>query len=232
MQEKLLQIKHEINLAKQRAKREKEKVLLVAVSKTRSVQEIQAAYQLGVSDFGENRVQELQKKFNYLQGINWHLIGSLQTNKVKYIINSIALLHSLDRLSLATELEKRAAEHGISVATLIQVNVSGEVTKSGLSSNEVKDFCNALGQYPHIKACGLMTIAPNEQNAENVRGVFRELRLLRDSLQHNMPSNVNLQHLSMGMSNDYQIAIEEGATIIRLGTVIFGQRNKDKEIKK
>ena len=222
MQERIRQVRENIRQSAIKSGRKPSDISLVAVSKTRSVTEIEAAYAHGIKSFGENRVQELRNKFEQLPDFNWHMVGSLQTNKVKYIVGKIKLLHSLDRLSLAEEIDKRARQKGIVMPVLVQVNVAKEASKSGLACEEVYDFCVAVSDYTNLRIEGLMTMAPYCRNPEQVRVVFRELAQLRARLQHKVPRNIGLSELSMGMSGDYQVAIEEGATIIRVGTAIFG----------
>ncbi|GAW28126.1 protein of unknown function UPF0001 [Carboxydocella sp. ULO1] len=189
----------------------------MAVSKTVPPEGIQAALAAGVTDLGENRVQELLAKQPELPpGLRWHLIGTLQTNKVKYIIDRIHLLHSLDRWELAREISKRASARGLILKALIQVNVSGEETKHGLAPGDVPVFYREVQELPGLQIEGLMTMAPFVADAEQARPYFRQLRELAREL--------GLKHLSMGMSNDYQVAIEEGATLVRIGSDIFGAR--------
>lgn len=210
--------------------RDPQEIALIAVTKTVPVSTIQAAQQLGINTLGENRVQELLSKIDHVNGVNWHFIGHLQSNKVKYIVDRVNLIHSLDRLSLAKELQKRANQKGIQVEVLVEVNVAGEETKFGLDCQEVEDFCRELTAYNRIAVKGLMTVAPYVDNPEEVREVFRRLRELRDYLGRISVkagwSNITMRELSMGMSNDYQVAIQEGATMIRIGTALFGERSQ------
>lgn len=213
----LARVRAAIRQAAARAGRRPEDITLVAVSKTVPPEVITAALAAGVTDLGENRVQELLAKQPQLPpGVRWHLIGTLQTNKVKYIIDRIHLLHSLDRWELAREISKRASVRGLIIRALIQVNVSGEETKHGLVPAEVPVFYREVRQLPGLQIEGLMTMAPLVAEAELARPYFRQLRELAQEL--------GLKHLSMGMSNDYQVAIEEGATLVRIGSDIFGTR--------
>ncbi|GAW30989.1 YggS family pyridoxal phosphate-dependent enzyme [Carboxydocella sp. JDF658] len=213
----LARVREEIRTAALRAGRRPEEITLVAVSKTVPPEGIQAALAAGVTDLGENRVQELLAKQPELPpGLRWHLIGTLQTNKVKYIIDRIHLLHSLDRWELAREISKRASARGLILKALIQVNVSGEETKHGLAPGDVPVFFREVQELPGLQIEGLMTMAPFVADAEQARPYFRQLRELAREL--------GLKHLSMGMSNDYQVAIEEGATLVRIGSDIFGAR--------
>lgn len=213
----LTRVREKIRQAALQAGRRPEEITLVAVSKTVPPAGIAAALAAGVTDLGENRVQELLAKQPELPaGVRWHLIGTLQTNKVKYIIGRIHLLHSLDRLELAREISKRATARGVIQKALIQVNVSGEVTKHGLAPADLPAFYREVQQLPGLQIEGLMTMAPLVADPEQARPYFRRLRELAWEL--------GLKHLSMGMSNDYQVAIEEGATLVRIGSDIFGAR--------
>lgn len=202
-------------------------ITLVAVSKTMPVELVQMAYNLGVTDFGENRVQEALPKIAafHPQGLRWHMIGHLQSNKAGKVVSSFDCVHSVDSLHLAQTLNRHAAELGKRLPVLLQVNVSGEASKEGMSPAEALGLAQQFVTLPHIQVEGLMTIAPLVEDAEQVRPVFREMRLLRDQLRAKLPSN-SWQHLSMGMTDDYRVAIEEGATIVRIGRAIFGEREK------
>ncbi len=187
---------------------------------------ISEAIDLGLRNIGENRPQELMRKYDIIGSrANFHMIGHLQTNKVKYIIDKVSLIHSLDRLSLAEELQKRACKLGIIVNALIQVNIAEEDSKFGLKINEVVPFLNKVMEFDKIKIKGLMTIAPYAEDPEDVRWVFRDLRKLKEHIANMNLKNVEMNILSMGMTNDYKIAIEEGANMIRIGTGLFGKRN-------
>ncbi|ABO49251.1 alanine racemase domain protein [Desulforamulus reducens MI-1] len=205
-----------------RAGRDPASVRLIAVTKTVSADKARECIDAGVGDLGENRVQEFRNKLPEVPGARWHLIGHLQTNKVKYITGEVTLLHSLDRWSLAEEIHKRSLEAGIVTPALVQVNVAGEETKFGMAVQEVRDFITEVAGLSGISIQGLMTIAPLVENPEEVRPVFRQLRELATDLQE-VPG-VKMEQLSMGMTNDYQVAIEEGATLVRIGTAIFGSR--------
>lgn len=206
--------------------RENDKVEIIAVTKTVDTDRIQEALDLGLKNIGENRPQELIKKYDILgKGPNYHMIGHLQTNKVKYIIDKVSLIHSLDRIPLAEELDKRAKMHNIIINALIQVNVAEEDSKFGLKVEEVMPFIESMSKYSNVKIKGLMTIAPFSENPEDIRWVFRKLRQLRDDIDREKFENVEMKILSMGMTNDYKIAIEEGANMVRIGTGLFGKRN-------
>ncbi|HZK26777.1 MAG TPA: YggS family pyridoxal phosphate-dependent enzyme [Thermoclostridium sp.] len=214
-----------ISAAAKRSGRSEGDIMLLAVSKNFPVEAIEAAIEEKIMDFGENRVQELIQKYDILsERCRWHLIGRLQTNKVKYIIDKVHMIHSLDRLKLAEEIQKRAKASKRVINALVQVNVSGENTKAGISPDEVYEFLKILSQYPNIKVKGLMTIAPYTENPEDVRSVFKSLKNIYVDIGRENIDNIDMQYLSMGMSHDFEVAIEEGANIIRLGSSIFGQR--------
>ncbi len=203
-------------------------VVLVAVSKTKPIELIKEALAGGIKELGENRVQELREKYLQLPEANWHLIGHLQTNKVKYLFDEnglkVRLIHSLDRLELAGEINKRAAKFGLEVPVLLQVNIADEDTKFGIKKEEAEDFIEAMGAYPFVKIKGLMTIGPLAENPQESRPVFKELRQLFLKISKKNLPNGEMKYLSMGMSNDYFVAVEEGANIIRVGSSIFGSR--------
>ena len=204
-------------------------IKLIAVTKNVEPQNIIEAIEAGVVDFGENRVQELLNKANIIEeksdkNIKWHMIGHLQTNKVKYIVDKITMIHSLDSLKLAQEIDRKAQKLGKTIDVLIQVNIVEEVTKFGLKKYEVLDFVQMVGSLKNIKVKGLMTIAPFAENPEQVRFVFSGLRKIFIDICRKNINNIDMKYLSMGMSNDFEIAIEEGANIVRIGTAIFGKR--------
>ncbi len=201
-------------------------VKLIAVSKTKPADAVLEAYDAGIRDFGENKVQELCDKYVLLpKDIRWHLIGHLQTNKVKYIVDKVYLIHSVDTLHLAEEIEKHAAKINKDVNILIQVNVSGEESKSGVAPSDLKDLVTAVSQLPHLRIKGLMTIAPETEDPENCRVFFSGLRNLSVDIDGLKLDNVSMDFLSMGMSGDYHVAISEGSNMVRIGTSIFGKRN-------
>ena len=180
----------------------------------------------GVNDFGENKVQELIDKYENIKApVDWHLIGHLQTNKVKYIVDKVTLIHSVDSIHLAKEIEKEAAKKGVVVNVLIQVNIAHEDTKFGIDENQIYDILNEIKSFPHLKVKGLMTIAPFVEDAEENRPHFRNLYQLSLDIKSKNIDNIDVSILSMGMTNDYMVAIEEGATMVRVGTGIFGARN-------
>lgn len=226
LKENLQSVEAKIQEACERSGRAREDVTLIAVSKTKPVETLQEAYDLGVRIFGENKVQELTEKYDALpDDIEWHLIGHLQRNKVKYIIEKAALIHSVDSLRLAETIEKEAAKRDITVNILLEVNVAGEESKFGFLPEEVDAFVDKIAEYPHLCIKGLMTIAPFVDDPEENRPIFAYLRKLSVDIAEKNAHNINMSVLSMGMTNDYQVAIEEGATIVRVGTGIFGERN-------
>ena len=207
-----------------------EDIRLIAVTKTVDVDKILEAIECGIKDVGENKPQELARKYDIIgDKVKWHLIGTLQTNKVKYIIDKVDMIHSLDRESLCEEIQKKAEKIDRIIDCLVQVNISKEDSKHGLYEENVIDFIkNVSDKYKNINIKGLMTIAPFTNNEDEVRYVFRSLKNLSlDIDKLNIP-NVSMNYLSMGMSNDYKIAIEEGSNIVRVGTSIFGKRNYNK----
>jgi pyridoxal phosphate enzyme (YggS family) len=217
--------------AAQRAGRRPEEVTVVAVTKTHPLPAIRAVVEAGAGDLGENYVQELLAKREQWEAtaappVRWHFIGHLQRNKVKYLVPFCALIHSVDSLALAQEIERRAAAWGRRQPVLIQVNISGEVSKFGLSPAGAAELAEALLDLPHVELRGLMTMAPYAPDPETVRPVYAALRQLRDHLQARGLPPENLRELSMGMSQDFEVAIAEGATLVRIGTAIFGPRHQ------
>lgn len=202
------------------------KVEIIAVTKTIEIEQINQAIELGLTNIGENRVQEMMEKHNIIgDKANYHMIGHLQTNKVRNIIDKVSLVHSLDRMSLAKELNKRAKMNDLVIDVLIQVNVAEEESKFGLKVEEVIPFLEEILKYENIKIKGLMTMAPHLDDSEDVRWVFRDLRKLSETIKDKNYNNVYMDILSMGMTNDYEIAIEEGSNMIRVGRGLFGKRN-------
>lgn len=197
-------------------------VTIVAVTKTVGIEEIRQAVDAGLADFGENRVQEFLGKYGLFPNVRWHFIGSLQTNKVKDVVGRAHLIHSVDSLRLLDEIGKRADEAGLVQDVLLQVNISGEGSKHGFEAAEVREALVEASRLDSVRVRGLMTMAPFAR-PEDVRWVFRGLKDVRDSLREMPLNSVELDELSMGMTNDYRIAVEEGATIVRVGTAIFGR---------
>ncbi len=226
LKENLQEVEKRIAAACMRAGRRREDVTLIAVSKTKPVDMLREAYDLGIRVFGENKVQELTEKYDRLpEDIRWHMIGHLQTNKVKYIVGKTELIHSVDSLKLAEMIEKESQKHGCVTDILVEVNVAEEESKFGLRMEEVIPFIEKIVQYPHINVRGLMTIAPFVENPEENRTIFADLHKLYVDIKEKNIDNGTVSILSMGMTNDYEVAIEEGATMVRIGTGIFGARN-------
>ena len=224
--ERLAAVRQGMAEAARRAGRDPGEVLLVAVSKTKPVEEIQAAIRAGQVDFGENYAQELREKKAEVSDprVRWHFIGHLQTNKVKHLAGEAALIHSVDSVKLLEELEKRAAGKGLVQEILLEVNLGGEESKSGMTEAELPEVIAAALLHPHLKLKGLMTLPPYFPEGEPSRPFYRRLRELRDQAQARLLGRVELRELSMGLSHDFEVAIEEGATIVRVGTAIFGAR--------
>lgn len=210
-------VRENILSAADRSGRDASEIKLVAVSKTKPVELIREAVDAGIADLGENKVQELTAKYDEIKNVNWHLIGHLQKNKVKYIAGKTALIHSVDSFELAAEIEKRSAAIENVQDVLIQVNVSGEESKFGIRPDELKDLLARISELGHVKVKGLMTISVNGYTPDENRRVFSELKELAEEN--------SLKELSMGMTHDYIEAIEAGATIVRVGTGIFGKRD-------
>lgn len=226
LKDQLQEVEKRIQAACDRAGRKREEVTLIAVSKTKPVETLQEAYDLGVWIFGENKVQELTAKYEALpKDIHWHMIGHLQTNKVKYIIDKAELIHSVDSLKLAETIEKEAAKHDLIADILVEVNVAEEESKFGMKMEEVIPFVEKVSAFPHVRVRGLMTIAPFVEDPEENRSIFADLHKLYIDIKKKNHDNDTVSVLSMGMTNDYEVAIEEGATMVRVGTGIFGARN-------
>ena len=215
-----------INAACERGHRDPSAVQLIDVSKTKPVEMLEEAYNNGERHFGENKVQELVAKYEQLpKDIKWHMIGHLQRNKVKYIVDKVALIHSVDSVRLAEEIHKEAMKIGRKVPILIEVNVAGEETKFGVAPEEVEDLLRKIAPLEGIEVQGLMTIAPFVTDPEENRQYFNRLKQLSVDISHKNIDNINMNVLSMGMTGDYEVAIEEGASFVRVGTGIFGERN-------
>ncbi len=226
LKDSLKVVNDEIDKTCERTGRQRNDVVLIAVSKTKPVKLVQEAYDCGVRDFGENKVQELVNKYEEMpKDIRWHLIGHLQTNKVKYIIDKVYLIHSVDSLKLAKEISKEAAKHNVTANILIEVNVACEESKFGISCEDASMLIEEISVLPNVFVKGLMTVAPNTSDAEKNRAVFHKLKQLSVDITTKNIDNVSMDYLSMGMSGDYSVAIEEGATYVRIGTSIFGERN-------
>jgi pyridoxal phosphate enzyme (YggS family) len=203
---------------------------LIAVTRTVDIDAINEAIESGITDVGENKPQELARKYDVIgDKVRWHQIGSLQTNKVKYIIDKVYMIHSIDRLSLCEEIQKRAEKINKTINCLIQVNISEEESKQGISKDEAIDFIKTISKkYKNIKVKGLMTMAPYTEDESIIRDTFKGLKDLSEEISRENIENVYMDELSMGMSNDFKIAVEEGSTLVRVGTSIFGERNYNK----
>lgn len=226
IKENLNDVRGRLSAACMKAGRAPEEVTLIAVSKTKPVEILREAYREGVRDFGENKVQELVDKAEQLPGdIRWHMIGHLQRNKVKYIIDKAYMIHSVDSLRLAEEISKEAVKHGLVMKILIEVNVAEEESKFGVSVREAEELVRNAAALPGISVCGLMTIAPFVENPEDNRIFFKTLKQLSVDIDAKNIDNVRMDFLSMGMTGDYEVAAQEGASFVRVGTGIFGERS-------
>ncbi len=233
MEERTISIENNINLIREniyeslkKAGRQNDEVKLIGVTKTVDIERINEAIELDILDIGENKVQELVKKYDIIGNkVDYHMIGHLQTNKVRNIVGKTKLVHSLDRISLGKELDKRSKMNGIVTDVLVQVNVAEEDSKFGLKTNEVLNFIEEVLNLENIKIRGLMTIAPNTEDEKYLRMIFRTLFKLKEDIINMKYNNLTMDYLSMGMTNDYEIAIEEGSNMIRVGSGIFGSRN-------
>lgn len=226
VKENLAIVEERVKAACDRAGRSYGSVTLVAVSKTKPVRLVEQAYEYGIRQFGENKAQEMKEKYDMLpKNIEWHFIGHLQTNKIKYVLGRATLIHSVDSLHLAEAIEAECVRKGLEADVLVEVNVAQEETKSGIKTEEAEGLVKDIARLPHVHVKGLMTIAPFVENAGNNRMIFRTLKELSVDIAGKNIDNVSMNILSMGMTNDYEVAIEEGATHIRVGTAIFGERN-------
>lgn len=224
--ENLKKVEDNVDAACREAGRSRDEVTLIAVSKTKPVEMLSTIYNQGIRDFGENKVQEMCDKMEQLPSdIRWHMIGHLQTNKVKYIVGHTTLIHSVDSLHLAKEIEKQAEKKDVTVDILVEVNIAEEESKFGIHKEETYELVRQIAALPHVHICGLMTIAPYVANPEDNRMYFRGIRQLSVDIAEKNIDNVDMDVLSMGMTGDYMVAIEEGATMVRVGTGIFGERN-------
>lgn len=225
LKENLKNVQNNIKKACERVGRKPEEVTLVAVSKMKPLSDIEELLEAGQLEYGENYVQELCDKYeNISKPVHWHMIGHLQTNKVKYIVGKTALIHSVDSLHLAKEIEKQAAKNNVIVPILIEVNIAEEESKFGIHKEETIALVREVAQMQHVHIRGLMTIAPYVENPEDNRPYFKGIRQLSVDIKQENIDNVDMDVLSMGMTGDYMVAIEEGATLVRVGTGIFGER--------
>lgn len=226
LKENLAMVEKKVAAACERAGRNRDEVTLIAVSKTKPVSMIREIMEAGVVDFGENKVQELCDKVEEIkEPLRWHLIGHLQTNKVKYIVDKTCLIHSVDSLKLAQAISKEALKKSVVVPILIEVNIADEESKFGVKQEEALDLIKEIAVLPNVAIKGLMTIAPFVEEPEENRAHFKKMKQLLVDIKSKNIDNVHMEILSMGMTGDYEVAIEEGATLVRVGTGIFGERN-------
>ena len=228
IKENIEKIEKNIALAAQKSGRKREDILLLAVTKTVEIERMEEAKQLGLTQFGENKPQEISRKYPLIDGVKWHQIGHLQTNKVKNVIDKVCLIHSVDSIKLGNEISKRAQALGIVSNVLVEVNIARDEAKHGVDPNETVTIVTQLSKLPSICVKGLMTVAPYTPDPEENRKYFREMYKLYIDIGAKKYDNVSMEYLSMGMTNDYIVAIEEGANIVRIGTGIFGQRDYTK----
>ena len=220
------QVLNNIQDACQAVGRDPKEVTLVAVSKTKPVEMLQQVYDAGARVFGENKVQEIMDKYDHLPGdIRWQMIGHLQRNKVKYIVDKVDMIHSVDSYRLAQTIETEAAKKNVTVSVLLEVKVAEEESKFGLKMDEVLPLVQQISELPHVQVKGLMTIAPFVSNPEDNREIFRKLKKLSVDIEAKNINNTTMSVLSMGMTGDYMVAVQEGATMVRVGTGIFGERD-------
>ncbi len=225
IKEQLEEVRERVNAACLRAGRDPKSVTLIAVSKTKPAQAVQEAYEAGARDFGENKVQEiLQKQPALPQDIRWHMIGHLQRNKVHQVIGKAVLIHAVDSLRLAEQIEQEAAKRNLDVDVLLEINVAKQESKYGFFLEDAEEAIRRISALPHVHIRGLMTIAPFVENPEENRGIFKKLYQFSVDINDKNIDNVTMGVLSMGMSGDFEVAIEEGATMVRVGTSIFGAR--------
>ncbi len=224
--ENIEHVRENIEKACKKAGRSVDEVTLIAVSKTKPYTDIEEALKSGTLDYGENKVQEMCEKYEILpKNIRWHMIGHLQRNKVKYLVGKTELIHSVDSIRLAEQIEKEYAKKGETANILIEVNMAQEESKFGITSQETEELIRKISTFEHIRIKGLMTIAPYTDNPETNRVYFRQMKKLSVDIRDKNINNVSMDVLSMGMTGDYQVAIEEGSTMVRVGTGIFGERN-------
>lgn len=232
LKENLDLVKENIEKACKKINKNPREITLVAVTKTISEDVINESTKYGVTDIGENKVQEITRKYDQInEDIKWHLIGHLQTNKVKYIIDKVDLIHSVDSFKLAKEIDKRAKSINKTMEVLLQLNISLEESKFGVNEDEILNLVKDISKLENVKVMGLMTMAPYYQDPEDTRIIFKKLKEIFEQLKYNKYNNVKMKYLSMGMTSDYIVAIEEGANIIRVGTGIFGKREELCQIK-
>ncbi len=227
--ENIKQVQNNIKAACEKAGRNPQEVTLIAVSKTKPYTDIEKALPSGILDFGENKVQELCDKYEILpDNIRWHMIGHLQRNKVKYLVGKVAMIHSVDSIRLAEQIEKEFGKASEIANILVEVNMAQEESKFGVTAQQTEEIIREISKFPHIRIKGLMTIAPYTDDPETNRVYFRNMKKISVDIKGKNIDNVSMDVLSMGMTGDYQVAVEEGATMVRVGTGIFGERNYNK----
>ena len=226
LKENLQSVEKTIQAACDKSRRTRSDVTLIAVSKTKPVEMLQEIYDAGVRDFGENKVQEICEKYDKMPNdIRWHMIGHLQRNKVKYIIDKVCMIHSVDSYRLAEEINIQAKKHQLVMPVLLEINIAKEQTKFGVTKEDAILLAEEMAHLTNLKVEGLMAVAPYVENAEDNRKYFQEIRQLAVDIQHKNIDNIDMHVLSIGMTGDYAVAIEEGASMVRVGTGIFGERN-------
>lgn len=225
IKENLENINVKITAAAEKSGRKRDDILLLAVSKTVDVPRIKEAVALGIVELGENKPQEINRKYFEVENVKWHQIGHLQTNKVKYIIDKVCLIHSVDSVKLAEEISKRAKAKNIVMEILVEVNIAGEEAKHGVPLSEAEGLALEISKLDNIKVKGFMTVAPFVDNPEDNREYFSQMKKLFVDIKDKNYNNIDMKYLSMGMTNDYEVAIEEGANIVRIGTGLFGARD-------
>ena len=229
IKENLANVRKNIEESCKKVGRDVSEVTLITVSKTKPLSDLRIAYEEGSRDFGENKVQELVSKIDEMPSdVKWHLIGHLQRNKVKYIAGKVAMIHSVDSYRLAEEINLQAKKNSCVIPILIEINIAGEDTKFGIKPEEAEELIREISELENVKVSGLMTIAPNVANPEENRAYFKAMKDLFVDISSKNIDNVEMKVLSMGMTNDYTVAVEEGATMIRVGTGIFGARDYSK----
>lgn len=221
--ENIEKVRNDIKEACVRSGRIYDDITILGVTKTVGADDIMCAVNEGICDLGENRVQEFMDKYGKIPNVKWHIIGHLQTNKVKYIIGKTKLIHSVDSLKLAEEIEKLSKKANVTTDILIEVNISGEETKSGISKEEILPLLEKLDEFSFVKVKGFMTMAPKFASEDEIRQIFRNLYKIFVDISRKKYNNISMEYLSMGMSSDYVIAVEEGANIVRIGSKIFKQ---------
>lgn len=227
IQKNLQNIKQKIHKTCLKVNRNPSEILLVGVTKNVSIEKINMAIDLNINNLGENKAQELIQKQKYIinQNVNWHFIGTLQTNKVKNVIDKVNIIHSVDSFKLASEIDKRAKIINRTINILLQINIANEVSKHGIDPKYAIEFCENLEDLSNIKLLGLMTVAPFVENPQKNREYFKQMKKIFIDIASKNKDNINMKYLSMGMSNDYEVAIEEGSNIVRIGTALFGERD-------